>query len=359
MKIIIISAFLSLALVILGAFKNTIEEKWNKCVVMGICITGILYFVLTVYSSHNNLLEKEKQEKRESTLLLKIEEYIDSISEHEKEKISLKHTNDSLYQALNDMMIKQRINQEPILSKYINLSAQESVYLNGKLEKGMRTVITQSNCSQNVALMHSNTPYPICAGSCEIIVDTEGFENHSFFVNRGRSPCGMMIQIFDSPDAKEWNNDLSLALDLSDPNINRQPTEIICPFDDLELDGKWQLTLFYDVCQKKPEWNDKLTVFFEINNFYLDTISEKGYCIEGHKYGEDYGATYTRYSKKFKLNLKNGSIVDCKLKLPLNNNEGYYLFSRVTQLDKRVKLYGTFYSNLNECEGFIEMTKVR
>lgn len=360
---IIIPSVLSLVVLIFSAFKN-VKDKKNKKIAVVITIAGLILFFATMY--FNNLGKKQKLKLQSNIIALGEElsslnkELLGNrkvIKESKEKIIDLEEKLDSAKSVVDSIIMQNKISNNPILEKYIQINAQESIYLNGLLKKGMKIIVSQSNCTQNVVLMHNDTPYSICnSESCNIYIDKNGFENSSFLVNQGRSPCGMMISVYMSPDELKWGDDLEFDKVFADPIVNPRSKEIYCSFNDLETEGKWELTKFTQHCTERNDWNEKLTTFFKINRFYEDV--DKGFCLEGFKYGEDYEKDYIIYGEDTQIVLTNGKLEDCKLKIPLPNDSGYYLFHDVTYLETRIKLHGTFYSGIYGCNGSLELTRI-
>ncbi|MFN7119379.1 MAG: hypothetical protein ACK4TA_21455 [Saprospiraceae bacterium] len=207
-------AIMGLVLIIVGVLSNTKKDnsKINKTGYATI-VFGIIACLLSSFKAYLDDIESKSQASNIQNLNFNLSVTRDSIIKLNSLIVDFKYKIDSIEHISQSISEELQSEFKPIFSEKINLKESSFAYFEGKLLKGMKIRVTNSNCLRNVALLHNGKREVIKeddSGAWEIIFSEDGEINKTFLSNEGSSPCGMMIEIFQ--EILEFHYQVKLVL---------------------------------------------------------------------------------------------------------------------------------------------------
>ncbi|MFK7946837.1 MAG: hypothetical protein AB8G11_04555 [Saprospiraceae bacterium] len=344
-------------LVLVYSAKKNVNDKVNNSISNGIILFGLIAMCVSfflVYEDEVKLLQKQSDNEKLSIKLSKL----DSKSQNQLYIID----------SLSKMTEAIKRSSTAICSEFLSFTTDDEIYpIQGVLEKGMTLKISTSNCENNVVLMHNEKRIPIKDNN-KVIVEATGEINKSYLINTGRSPCGMSIEIFHSPNPTLTNNNVNIILEIEDKSKYTHLS--VCSINEVNLSGTWELIEKYTHCNDIL-YEDYLNVHFRINEFILN--NDNRYELTGYKYAEDSETNGLRYYElnESPVHLKNGRLLNelsnqdipnnvkkCSIEIPIGDGNGQITLNEVEHRDNTVILKGIFTNANFTCKGTVTMIKV-
>lgn len=354
----ILTALVAFVIILFSALKNatTTQAKQYASIII---LTALIAMCISVFKGYSKIKEGNELRQRVNELKYTTASLNESNDSLRVELTQVRRSFDSIKILSEASNVKLDRIFIPIVDTTIHILDYESVVFGGVVEKGMRLLLN-NNCSKKLTVLHGKNTVFVendYQDKFEYTFTSTGKYNKTTLKNRTDSYCTCSIKLFDAEDPKIKNNKVSIVKSNLDPN-HREPRSLSCVFEEIPFEGEWQIIQVYNNCTHKPEWGGDLVVTWNINS--INRLDGNRFKFNGSKISEKSNGRTTDAPDGYKLNLDVGFIEydndgECYLKLPISNENGYFVFDEYAENSGVWILSGEFVNANGKCSGKLSM----